>query len=121
VFGKFIGEDSIFKSLSIMFLTIAMIAASSLALSSLEVGAADSSKRVFLNTFFEVVSAYGTVGLSVGDGGVLSYCAKWSDAGKMVLALSMLAGRVGILSFIVAISRNTPQRRVKYPEARLRI
>ena len=47
---------------------------------------------------FEVISAMSTVGLSMGITGGLS------DTGKIILTLLMFAGRVGILSFGIAIA-----------------
>lgn len=52
---------------------------------------------------FEVVSALGTVGLSVGGTAALD------DIGKVVIILSMFAGRVGPLTlFIFLVERRTP-------------
>ncbi len=52
----------------------------------------------FDQVLFEAVSALSTVGLSMGITGGLS------DAGKAAIILLMYAGRVGILSFGIAIS-----------------
>lgn len=48
---------------------------------------------------FEVVSAVSTVGLSTG------ITAELSDAGKLVITASMLIGRVGFLTVIIALIR----------------
>lgn len=48
---------------------------------------------------FEAVSAMGTVGLSTGLTGSLT------DLGKLVIVVLMVAGRVGILTFGVALAR----------------
>lgn len=48
---------------------------------------------------FEVVSAVSTVGLSTG------ITSQLSDAGKLVLTVSMLIGRVGFLNIIIALTR----------------
>lgn len=47
---------------------------------------------------FEAISAIGTVGLSMGITGTLS------DAGKAIIILLMFAGRVGILTFGIALA-----------------
>lgn len=47
---------------------------------------------------FEVISAMGTVGLSMGLTGQLS------DPGKLIVILLMVAGRVGILTFGIALA-----------------
>ncbi|MEN3186326.1 MAG: TrkH family potassium uptake protein [Atribacterota bacterium] len=67
-----------------------------------------------LDTFFEVISAFGTVGLSRG---LTPY---HSDLGKVVLMLNMYLGRVGILTAIVSF-RLAQERRelLTYPEERI--
>lgn len=46
---------------------------------------------------FETVSAFGTVGMGIG------ITSDWDDWGKLVLSLTMLVGRVGILTFMMAV------------------
>lgn len=59
----------------------------------------------FLDICFEVVSAYGTVGLSRG------LTPHLSTASKIYLCLVMFAGRVGILTILIAmIPKQTPYR-----------
>jgi trk system potassium uptake protein TrkH len=70
----------------------------------------------FLRLMFEVTSALGTVGLSTGDGGVLSFSALLSNTGKLVIALTMLAGRVGPLTLGIAVLKGQHQSKVRYPE-----
>ena len=53
---------------------------------------------------FEVISAMGTVGLSMGITGDLS------DLGKLVIIVLMTAGRVGILTFGIAIASHDETR-----------
>ncbi|MDY6971387.1 MAG: potassium transporter TrkG [Thermodesulfobacteriota bacterium] len=58
----------------------------------------------FLELFFEVVSAFGTVGLSTGITGGLTLM------GKLVLILVMFVGRLGPLVIALAVSnRGTPR------------
>lgn len=54
--------------------------------------------RAFEALLFEAISAMGTVGLSMGITGSLS------DLGKLVIILLMFAGRVGILTFGIALA-----------------
>lgn len=58
----------------------------------------------FETVLFEAVSAMGTVGLSMGLTGELS------DLGKCVIIVLMTAGRVGILSFGIAIAAQDETR-----------
>ncbi|MEO0773161.1 MAG: potassium transporter TrkG [Pseudomonadota bacterium] len=78
------------------YLTIAMIAAFLLFLS--EAGA------TFEVVLFEVFSAMSTVGLSMGLTGELS------DLGKLLVIVLMTAGRVGILTFGIAIASHDESR-----------
>lgn len=57
---------------------------------------------------FETVSGFGTVGMGIG------ITLQWSVLGKLILALTMLVGRVGIMTFMLSLitQKNT---RIKYP------
>lgn len=74
----------------------------------------------FMNTLFEVVSAFATVGLSVGDGGARSFCAGFSDSSKAIIIFTMLAGRLGPLTLFMALIEQKEQR-IRYPEGRVMI
>lgn len=50
----------------------------------------------FLEVLFEVVSAFGNAGLSMGITGQLT------DSSKLLLTLTMLVGRIGILTLVLA-------------------
>jgi trk system potassium uptake protein TrkH len=58
----------------------------------------------FEAVLFEAVSAMGTVGLSLGLTGGLS------DLGKITVTVLMIAGRVGILTFGIALARRDESR-----------
>lgn len=59
---------------------------------------------------FEVVSAVSTVGLSMG------ITPQLSDAGKVVIILSMLIGRVGFLTVVIALTRKRAEADYDYAE-----
>lgn len=61
---------------------------------------------------FEVISAFGTCGLSTGVSEALP------DAGKYVLATTMWAGRVGTVTLAAAIAATSRRRRFRLPEER---
>jgi len=69
----------------------------------------------FLNMFFEVMSAFATVGLSTGE------TQKICDASKIVLILTMFAGRVGVLTFAMALMNRHKDSNIKYPKERIMI
>ena len=58
---------------------------------------------------FETVSGFGTVGMGIG------ITLQWSMWGKLILALTMFVGRVGIMTFMLSLlaQKNT---RIKYPK-----
>jgi trk system potassium uptake protein len=67
----------------------------------------------FIQILFEVVSAFGTVGLSTGITGSVTIAA------KLILILTMYIGRVGILLLMSAILGDPRQTRIHYPEENL--
>ncbi|WP_299818973.1 potassium transporter TrkG [uncultured Pontibacter sp.] len=64
---------------------------------------------------FEQVSAFATVGLSTG------ITAGFSDAGKIVLILSMYIGRVGTLTLALALSTRATSTNHRYPDTHLAV
>lgn len=63
----------------------------------------------YLVTLFEATSAFGTVGLSTGAPGLpTSFCSLFSDFGKMVVAATMVAGRVGPVTLGAALLSREP-------------
>ncbi|HAS17701.1 MAG TPA: Trk family potassium uptake protein [Nitrospiraceae bacterium] len=75
--------------------------------------------KSLIATLFEVASAFGTVGLSVGNGGILSLSAIFSDLGKFFVALTMFAGRLGPLLMSIAIIKGTQTPSYRYPEEKV--
>ncbi|MDD2400420.1 MAG: TrkH family potassium uptake protein, partial [Sulfurovum sp.] len=63
----------------------------------------ESEHLHFVRTLFETCSAFATVGISTGNGGVLSYSALFSDVGKLNIILLMLMGRIGVFAFTIVI------------------
>src|SRR5438094_635547 len=73
----------------------------------------------FLKTLFEVASAAGTVGLSTGNGDVLSLSALFSDFGKALIILTMFLGRLGPLALGLFAVRTHEELRYRYAEAKV--
>lgn len=67
-------------------------------------------KLPMIDVSFEVISAFSTVGLTLGITPQLSL------GSKLVLISIMLIGRVGTLTILVAIVRRIGEQRYKYPE-----
>lgn len=70
-------------------------------------------EHTLLELLFEEVSAFGTVGLSMG------ITAELNAASKLVIMASMFVGRIGPLTVIMALSQRGAGRRGQYPEARV--
>lgn len=68
----------------------------------------------FESLLFEAVSAFGTVGLSLGA------TASLDGFGKVVVALAMLAGRVGPLTLALLLGQ-ARETRLSYPRARIMV
>ncbi len=112
VFGRRIAEDTIQRALTIFVLSFTYTTLATLILTHTE-------KTPLLPTLFETVSAFSPVGLSLGNPQGLSFCADWSPFGKVVIIITMLMGRMGILSFMLALYGKGKESRIKPPEARL--
>ncbi len=66
-----------------------------------------------IELFFEVVSAFGTVGLSMG------ITANLSALSKLVIILTMYTGRVGVILLMAAIVGDPKPSVINYPEENL--
>jgi trk system potassium uptake protein len=67
----------------------------------------------FIQILFEVVSAFGTVGLSMG------ITADLTPVSKLVLVATMYIGRVGVLLLISALLGDPKSTSIRYPEESL--
>ncbi len=72
-----------------------------------------ASDQGVLKVFFEVVSSYVMSGFSLGITSDLS------TAGKYLIILNMIVGRVGIFSFMLAFIGTPETKLIRYPETRL--
>jgi len=79
----------------------------------------ETQKTNFMKTLFEVVSAFCTVGVSVGNGDVLSLSEKFSTFGKSLIISLMLIGRMGIFAFGFLIMGREKIKHIQYPEGRI--
>jgi trk system potassium uptake protein TrkH len=100
VFHRSIAEASMGKAISLLMISAVVVILGSIALLTVELGGIPhyASRGKFLELIFEVVSAFGTVGLSTGATAGLSL------AGKLIITIVMLVGRLGPLVVVVAIS-----------------
>jgi len=69
----------------------------------------------FIDALFETVSAFGTVGLSTGITGDLS------DISRVLITITMFAGRVGPLTLAVAIGEKQRKGTYHYPTEKVMV
>ncbi|MBI5554665.1 MAG: Trk family potassium uptake protein [Elusimicrobia bacterium] len=84
-------------------------------------GLAMIEKGDFLRILFEVVSAFGTVGLSAVPAGTLSLAGYFSDLGKLLLVITMYFGRVGPLTLGIALMEAKGTELFSYAEEKVLI
>ena len=116
MFKKSIPNETVTRSVSLVLVSLGMIG---IALFLLLMGDAVSghetggSNGAFLSYMFETVSAFGTVGLSMG---ITADLTTW---GKIIITLMMVVGRVGILTFSYIIVGTVATKGVEYSEENL--
>ena len=112
LFNRTISATSVGKAVSVVLLSAIVICIGIMLLLITEIGNVphSQSQGQFLELFFEVVSAFGTVGLSTGITGSLA------KMGKVILSMVMFVGRLGPLVVGVAVSRDTVAARYYYAE-----
>ncbi|WP_453990363.1 TrkH family potassium uptake protein [Bacillus nitroreducens] len=106
VFKREIHEEDIKKSLIVTLFAFFTCFISIFLLSVTE-------KFSFMEIFFEVASAFGTCGLSMG------ITPELSNFGKILIILLMFIGRIGILNFIFIIGKKGKDVNYHYPKERL--
>ncbi len=101
IFNRSISEKSIGKAVSVLLISAVVVCIGIMILLMTEQGEISyaQSRGKFLELFFEVVSAFGTVGLSTG------ITANLSIMGKMIITCIMFIGRLGPLLVAIAVSR----------------
>jgi trk system potassium uptake protein TrkH len=112
LFKKRIPRDIVSKSLTVFGVSLTLVILITLILTFTENG------HSFLNLIFETVSAFGTVGLSRNITSTLS------DPGKILVIITMFAGRVGPVTLLVAISnyrKRSSHGKYRYPEGKISV
>ncbi|AOT72985.1 TrkH family potassium uptake protein [Geosporobacter ferrireducens] len=109
IFQKRIPRDIINRSLAVIGIAMLLIVLMTMVLSITE---KDFS---FVEIFFEATSAFGTVGLSLGITPSLSL------SGRILVSITMFAGRVGPLTLALAVARQQKKKKglIKYPEEKV--
>ncbi len=118
MFYKSIPRDTVTRSVMVTLLSVALIAMALFLILWAQQGRMihdEGSGESFLAYLFEVVSAFGTVGLSMGATEGLG------APGKVVIIAMMLIGRVGIPVFTYVVAGPTARGGFEYAEENLMI
>ncbi len=109
VFDRRISKDIVNRALAVVGIGMLWVMVVTMILSITE------PDYTFLEVFFEAVSAFGTVGLSLGITPSLSIL------GKIVISLTMFAGRVGPMTLVLALARQQQKNsgKIKLPEDKI--
>jgi trk system potassium uptake protein TrkH len=112
IFRRSVPDETVSKALSVLVLSFLLVTVATLLLTSVETGAIPHLRSPirFIEIMFEVVSAFGTVGLSTG------ITPKLSGLGKFILVLVMFVGRVGPLSIATVVGQRKSAARYRYSE-----
>jgi trk system potassium uptake protein TrkH len=112
LFKRTFPEESVSKALSIFILAVIVLTAG---LTVLLVTQPNPMREDFLTYLFEAVSAFGTVGLSMGVTSSLTV------VGKIVIIAIMLLGRVGVLTVAYVVTSRRVVAYYRYAEEKVMI
>jgi len=118
VIGRFALEhETLNRAIILIIFAFCLVLVSTLLLNITEGGDIphNQTRGLFLETMFEAVSAFGTVGLSTG------LTTKLSTAGKIIIIGLMFIGRLGPLIFLSALQEMSREQFYRWPEDRLLI
>jgi len=96
----------VYKAVTIVLVAVAFVVAMAVLLTLTE-------RAPFLPALFEVVSAFGTVGLSTGITPSLS------TLGRIIIMVTVFTGRVGLLTLAFGLSRRQHAPHFRYPEEQI--
>jgi len=109
VYRREISINSLRRAFAVVFLSIVVISTAIVLMSIFE---PTLSKKSLI---FEVVSAFGTVGLSLG------ITASLGTSAKITIMALMFIGRVGALTLIIAFFKKTREKNYRYPSEEITI
>ncbi|WP_210089299.1 TrkH family potassium uptake protein [Paenibacillus turicensis] len=101
-----LAQERIFKAVTITMFSLFWVIAIAMILSVTEAAP-------FLSILFEAMSAFGTVGLSMG------LTTELSVVGKVFICLTMFVGRVGLLTLAYALGPKKERELFRYPEGKI--
>ena len=111
IFKRRISKHLVYKAFAIASISLTIVIVVTMILSITEQGGVP-----FEHLFYEATSAFATVGLSLG------LTANLTIGGKIIISLTMYAGRVGPLTIILALAnKKFKAGNIKYPEGKILI
>lgn len=109
VFERSIPNETVYKALTILLISLGIVVLNTMVLLFTETANA-------IQVLFEVISAFGTVGLSTGITPTLS------PIGKMIIILTMFLGRVGPLTLAFALTQRMRKgSQIRHPEEKINV
>lgn len=105
-FGRRISNVTVRRALSIFMIGAALVVVSATVISFTE----GLTTHSFLDQLYEIVSAFGNVGLSTG------FTGNATSVTRLILTMLMYAGRVGTITLALAFSGKELTSNVRYPE-----
>ncbi|MEF3312132.1 TrkH family potassium uptake protein [Paenibacillus sp. GYB004] len=106
-----IPQSIIMRALAVMVISVGVVIAATFLLTLTE----HSLQKDFMEVLFEVTSAFGTVGLSMG------LTPELSALGKLIIILTMFIGRLGPLTLAFALSQKQSREKFRYLEEKVLI
>lgn len=112
LFKRTIPTETVSRSISIILASVSAVIIFTIFLLITQLGdiSHSESRGLFLEYLFETVSAFGTVGLSMGA------TTKLDSAGKLIIIIMMFLGRLGPLTLAFAMARRIKKREFQYAE-----
>lgn len=110
VFGRIVNKETVYKSMAITFLAMLVV------LTCAGVILISNPDLAGIDGIFEAVSAFGTVGSSTGVTSMIG------TPEKIAIILTMFIGRVGPISFVLAVTMKTHmQKNLILPEGKIMV
>lgn len=109
IFRREIIDISVRRAFAIIFLSFFVIGFAIILISFFE------PEKNLIDITFESISAYSTVGLSLG------ITADLTNASKSVLIIVMFVGRISMLSLVIAVFRKVKHKNYSYPKEEITI
>ncbi|MDR6226852.1 TrkH family potassium uptake protein [Desmospora profundinema] len=102
-FKRRVPHDQVYRALAVLVVALSLIMIVTIFLTMTE-------HTDLMTSLFETVSAAGTVGLSLG------LTSELTPLGKLLITITMFAGRLGPMTLAFAIARRIEKENIRYPE-----